>query len=238
MNIAIIPARGGSRRIPRKNIRPFAGKPMIAHAIGAAHATRLFDHVVVSTDDDETAAIAKDCGAEVPFRRPAELADDHTPTVPVVADAIRRCESLGWQFSYVCCIYPCVPLIRGSDLAEALRLLQTSRAAYSFPVTTFTAAIQRALKLDEERRVAAFHPEHELTRSQDLETAYHDAGQFYWGEKNAWLEQPRIYANSVGIVIPGWRVSDIDTMDDWERAELLFQAMPENAATGKENIAR
>lgn len=224
MNIAIIPARGGSKRIPRKNIRPFAGKPMIAHAIGAARASGLFEHVVVSTDDDEIAAIAQEWGAEVPFRRPAELADDHTPTVPVIADAILRCEALGWQPDYVCCIYPCVPLMLCSDIDAALQALETSKCNYSFPVACFPAAIQRALKLDAQGRVAAFSTEYELARNQDLEPAFHDTGQFYWGKRRAWLEQDRIYADSIGMVIPNWRAVDIDTLEDWQRAEIIFQS--------------
>jgi pseudaminic acid cytidylyltransferase len=146
MKIAIIPARGGSKRIPRKNIREFSGKPMIAHAISAAKQLGLFEHVVVSTDDEEIACIARAWGAETPFTRPAELADDYTPTVPVIAHAITACQAIGWSIDYACCIYPGVPFIQADDLKRALELLQTSQAAYSFPVTEFPSAIQRALR--------------------------------------------------------------------------------------------
>ncbi len=137
MNLCVIPARGGSKRVPRKNIKFFAGKPMIAYAIEAAQGSGLFDHILVSTDDGEIAEIAQQWGVEVPFKRPPELADDHTPTVPVIAHAIRECEGLGWQIDKVCCIYPCVPFIQVTDLKAALDLLQQSKAAYSFPITEF-----------------------------------------------------------------------------------------------------
>lgn len=227
MKLAVIPARGGSKRIPRKNIREFAGKPMIAHAIDAAQRCGLFDHVVVSTDDEEIAAIALAHGAEVPFRRPAELADDHTPTVPVIAHAIEACRQMGWAIAHACCIYPGVPLISVDDLREAYALLEHSGAAYSFPVTEFPSAIQRALRRLPDGRMQPFYPEYELTRSQDLEPAYHDAGQFYWGRTDAWLTNNRIHGSGVGLPIPAWRVVDIDTPADWERAELLYNALNE-----------
>lgn len=224
MNIAIIPARGGSKRIPRKNIREFAGKPMIVHAISAAKQSGLFAHIVVSTDDDEIAGIACDWGAETPFKRPPELADDHTPTVPVIASAITACKALGWQIDYACCIYPCVPFIQIDDLQHTLKLLQSSDAAYSFPVTEFPSAIQRALRRLTNGQMQPFNPEFEHTRTQDLEPAYHDAGQFYWGKLDAWLTNYNIHSSGVGLTIPNWRVIDIDTPDDWERAEIIHAA--------------
>lgn len=224
-DVAIIPARGGSKRIPRKNIRPFAGKPMIAHAISAAVNSGLFDHVVVSTDDEEISRIAREWGAETPFVRPPELADDHTPTVPVIAHAIGECEKLGWTIERACCIYPGVPFIQIADLEAALKLLETSHAEYSFPITDFPSAIQRALRRGGSGRMSPFFPEHELTRTQDLEPAYHDAGQFYWGTRQAWLGNPRIHSSGAGLVIPNWRVVDIDTLADWQRAEIIFGAI-------------
>ena len=175
MNIAIIPARGGSKRIPRKNIRPFAGRPMISYAINRAKSSGLFKHVVVSTDDPEIKAVAKNYGAETPFIRPQELADDHTPTVPVIAHAISECESLTWESEYICCIYPAVPFLQETDLVAALKLLQEcSTADYSFPITEYPSAIQRALRLNLEKKTSSFNSEHEFTRTQDLEPAYHD----------------------------------------------------------------
>jgi pseudaminic acid cytidylyltransferase len=222
--IAVIPARGGSKRIPRKNIKPFAGRPMIVHAISAALDSRLFEHVVVTTDDPEIADTARREGGETPFVRPAELADDHTPTVPVVAHAIQALEQIGWPVATVCCIYPGVPFIQVADLVAALDLLRNSGADYTFSVAEFPAAIQRALRRTPEGRVSPFHPEFELARTQDLEPAYHDAGQFYWGSRDAWLSNPRIHSNAVGLVIPNWRVVDIDTPEDWSRAEVLYRA--------------
>lgn len=230
MNIAIIPARGGSKRIPRKNIKPFAGKPMIGYAIEAALASALFGRVVVSTDDAEIAAIARQFGAEVPFLRPPELSDDHTPTIPVLQHAIAACQALGWQAEHVCCIYPGVPMIQAADLHAALALLQDASADYAFTVAAFPAAIQRALRRSPEGNMAPFHPEHVQTRTQDLEPAYYDAGQFYFGRSGAWLRGDSPHRNGKGLVIPEWRAVDIDTPDDWRRAELLFQALQGSAA--------
>lgn len=225
MKIAVIPARGGSKRIPRKNIKPFAGKPMIAHAISAARRCSVFDKIIVTTDDDEISAIALAHGAEVPFRRPPELADDHTPTVPVIAHAIEACRELGWTVTHACCIYPGVPFLEAQDLDRAFGKLNPAQATYSFPVTEFPSAIQRALRRLPDGRMQAFNPEYELTRTQDLEPAYHDAGQFYWAAADTWLTNKRIHNNGIGVEIPSWRVVDIDTPNDWERAELLYNAL-------------
>jgi pseudaminic acid cytidylyltransferase len=223
VRLAVIPARGGSKRIPRKNIRPFAGKPMIAYAIEAAQRSGLFDHVVVSTDDDEIAAAAAELGAQVPFRRPTDLADDHTPTVPVVAHAIRACEALGWRANQVCCIYPGVPFLQEQDLHAALQALAAD-ADYAFPVVPFPSAIQRALRREADGTTRPFYPEYAATRTQDLPAAFHDAGQFYWGRAGAWLAGLNIHVHGRTIVLPPWRVVDIDTPEDWERAELLYRA--------------
>lgn len=225
MKIAVIPARGGSKRIPRKNIKIFSGKPMIAYAIEASLASGIFDHVVVSTDDHEIKVIAEQFGAQVPFERPAELADDHTPTVPVIEHAIKACELLGWDIHAVCCVYPAVPFIKDDDLHAALKLLEKSGAAYTFPVTEFSSTIQRALKRNENGTLNPFFPEYELTRSQDLVPAYHDAGQFYWGWRESWFNNSRIHSSGVGLIIPNWRVVDIDTNDDWIRAEMQYNVI-------------
>lgn len=225
MNIAIILARGGSKRIPRKNIKLFAEKPMIAYAITAAQESGLFEHVVVSTDDEEIAAIARDWGAETPFSRPAELADDYTTTIPVVAHAIQACLDLGWSIENACCIYPGVPFIQSEDLSGALKYLIESDADYCFPVTEFTSAIQRALQLGNDGKMQPFYPQYEKTRTQDLEKAYHDAGQFYWGKVSAWLGNAAIHTGGIGYVIPNWRVVDIDTPEDWKRAELIYNSI-------------
>jgi pseudaminic acid cytidylyltransferase len=224
MRLAVIPARGGSKRIPRKNIRPFAGKPMIAYAIEAAQRSALFDRIVVSTDDDEIARAALALGAQVPFRRPAELADDHTPTVPVVAHAITACAQAGAAAAQVCCIYPGVPFLQEDDLQAALRVLEEG-GDYAFPVVPFPSAIQRALRREADGSTRPFFPEFAATRTQDLPPAFHDAGQFYWGRSDAWLAGRNIHLHGRTIVLPEWRVVDIDTPDDWHRAELLYQAL-------------
>jgi pseudaminic acid cytidylyltransferase len=231
MNIAIIPARGGSKRIPRKNIKHFAVKPMIAYAIEAALASDWIGRVVVSTDDDEIAGIAEALGAEVPFRRPADLSDDITPTVPVMAHAIQACTRLGWRFDFACCIYPAVPFIRLEDIEAALALLiERGGSGYAFPVAEFPSAIQRALRLGDDGALAPFDPQHSVTRTQDLEPAFYDAGQFYWGSVEAWTTGLDIHANGHAIVLPGSRVVDIDTPEDWARAEALH-AVFQNAGT-------
>ena len=225
MNIAIIPARGGSKRIPRKNIKLFDGKPMIAHTVTAVRASGLFEHIVISTDDEEIATIARELGVETPFVRPADLANDYTATVPVIAHGIQACRALGWEFEYVCCVYPGVPFIQIDDLNGSLVLLMEGGADYCFPVTKFPSAIQRALRRLDDGKMQPFYPDFETTRTQDLEPAYHDAGQFYWGKAEAWLRNSRIYSDGIGYVIPNWRVVDIDTPEDWLRAEMLFKSI-------------
>lgn len=227
MKIAIIPARGGSKRIPRKNIKTFCGKPMIAWAIGAAKASDLFDHVIVSTDDSEIAAVAENWGAETPFMRPEELADDLTPTVPVVAHAVKSCMDSGWAVDYACCIYPCAPLLQAADLVASLEVLHERDADFVYPVTEYAHPIQRAMRRLPGGEMQFFNPEFELTRTQDLETAYHDAGQFYWGKAAAWLEHKKMHTDGLGMPIPNWRVVDIDSADDWARAENIFRSLNE-----------
>jgi pseudaminic acid cytidylyltransferase len=189
----------------------------------------VFDHVVVSTDDDEIAALSRAAGAEVPFVRPAELADDHTPTVPVVAHAIRACRDIGWAADQVCCIYPGVPMLDAADIVRSLALLEQGQCDYVFPVTPFPSPIQRALRRLPDGTTRPFQPEHAATRTQDLESAFHDAGQFYWGASRAWLDGLNIHAHGKTIVLPEWRVVDIDTPDDWQRAEVLYHALGEGA---------
>lgn len=224
MRIAIIPARGGSKRIPRKNIKPFYGKPMIAWAIETARASGLFEHIVVTTDDAEISALARTWGAETPFVRPAELADDYTPTVPVVAHAIGACQSLGWQVDQVCCIYPAVPFMQSTDLVAALQMLETNDADYVFPVAAYPSAIQRALRQLPNGLMTPFYSQYASTRTQDLEPAYYDVGQFYWGRSQAWLEGKNVHQYGMGLLIPSWRVVDIDNAEDWQRAELMVAA--------------
>ncbi len=223
MYVAVIPARGGSKRIPRKNIKEFRGKPMIAWSIEVAKQSGLFDRVVVSTDDQEIATIAMTYGAEVPFVRPSTLADDHTPTVPVVAHGISALAELGVFPECVCCIYPCAPFIRSEDLVAGLALLKESGSNYAYPVAEFAHPVQRALWRTENGEMRFMSPEHELARTQDLPPAFHDTGQFYWGRTDAWAAQKRMHSEGAGLVVPYWRFVDIDTIDDWQRAELMFE---------------
>lgn len=226
MSIAIIPARGGSKRIPHKNIRLFAGRPMLAYAIQAAQDAGCFTHIVVSTDDPEIADLARTLGAEVPFMRPTSLADDHTGTTPVVVDAIQRLASLGWQAAHYCCLYATVPLIRAKDIREAYQKLCASDADYAFSVAAYGFPIQRAVHLQENGCVLPFWPENMGKRSQDLTPAYQDAGQFYWGRREAWLNGQGVFdGKGLAQVLPRYRVVDIDTEEDWRLAELLYQAL-------------
>ena len=226
MRLAVIPARGGSKRIPRKNLLAFAGKPMIGYAIAAARASGLFSDVLVSTDDDEIASVARELGASVPFARPSDLADDHTPTVPVIAHAIEAYSALARTPDEVCCIYPGVPFLETGDLRQALALLEEG-ADYAFPVAPFPSPVQRALRRAPDGSAEPFFPQFASTRTQDLEPSYHDAGQFYWGRTAAWLARLNIHLHGRTIVLPAWRVVDIDTPEDWQRAERLYATYSE-----------
>ena len=226
MKVAIIPARGGSKRIPRKNIKAFHGKPMIAYSIEAAIASGCFDKVIVSTDDTEIAAVAKAHGAYVPFLRPADISDDYATTMDVMAHAIHWCQDEGWDIEAVCCLYATAPFVLPKDLQQGYTLLQGEGVQFAFSATSFPFPIQRAIKLDSDGSVSMFAPENEQVRSQDLEEAYHDAGQFYWGKTRAFLEKYSIFSpHSKAVLLPRNRVQDIDTQEDWELAESLFSVL-------------
>lgn len=199
---------------------------MIVYAIEAARDSGLFDRIVVSTDDEEIARVAEDCGAEAPFRRPPELANDQTPTLPVIQHAISAMGTAGWIGEHICCIYPCVPFLAPADLQSAHRLLLAQRQdKFVFPVVEFPSRIQRALLRKEGGEVAPAFEQFAMTRSQDLETSYYDAGQFYWGSRRAWNSDKPVHANAVTVVVPAWRAVDIDTPDDWALAEILWRSM-------------
>ena len=226
MNIAIIPARGGSKRIPGKNIKLFHGKPMIAWSIEAAKASGLFERVIVSTDDVEIANVAAQWGAEVPFMRPAELSDDYAGTTTVIAHATQWALAQGFDVAAVCCIYATAPFIQAEDIQRGWETLNTGNWDFAFAVTDFAAPIFRSFEQMADGGIRMFFPAHFATRSQDLPRALHDAGQFCWGRPTAWLEGKRVFdQSSVPIVIPRWRVQDIDTENDWLRAELMCQAL-------------
>lgn len=226
MKIAVIPARGGSKRIPRKNIKLFCGKPMIAWSIEAAKSSGLFEHVIVSTDDAEIAEVAKQWGAEVPYMRPEELSSDHAGTIPVIAHATQWALHHGFDVVAVCCICATAPFVQTDDLKRGWDALNSGDWDYAFTVTDFAAPIFRSFKQTEEGGIEMFFPEYFATRSQDLPVALHDAGQFYWGRPTAWLEEKRIFDRcSKPVLIPRWRVQDIDNWDDWKRAELMFNQL-------------
>jgi len=225
MKIAVIPARGGSKRIPRKNIKDFCGKPMIVWSIEAAKASALYDHIIVSTDDNEIAELAKKHGAEVPFIRPAELSDDFVGTGDVVKHAVEWVIQNIGKPKYVCTIYATAPFIKSTDLIAGLELLEKNDCQLVFTVTSFPFPIQRAIKITHNGRVEMFQPEHFMTRSQDLEPAYHDAGQFYWSVTDSLLNNvPAFSEASIPLNLPRHQVQDIDTIEDWRRAELMFKA--------------
>lgn len=226
MNVAVITARGGSKRIPLKNIREFAGKPMIAWPIIAAKNSGLFDRIVVSTDSTEIAEIARQWGAETPFMRPAHLADDHTPTAPVLLHALETLEADGEKIDFACCIYPTAPFLLPEDLRQGLKEVRDNGAPAAMSVTSFDFPILRAFKTEHDGSLAYNWPEYELTRSQDLPEFYHDAGQFYWVNVAAFQAAQRIVMHgSKPVLLPRKRVQDIDTLEDWETAELMMRAL-------------
>lgn len=227
-DFAVIPARGGSKRIPRKNIKPFLGRPMLVRAIATAQDSGLFDRIIVSSDDDEILALAEQTGA-LPLQRPARLADDHTPTVPVIAHAIEMSAQATPSDVAVCCIYPCVPFLQANDLRAARELLRAYPDRYAFPVAEFASAPLRALSRTPEGELAPYFSENVETRSQDVAASYHDAGQFYWAFSHTWRSRLPVHTNGVGVIVPRWRAIDIDTPEDWAMAELIHSALQSKA---------
>jgi pseudaminic acid cytidylyltransferase len=228
--VALIPARAGSKRIPGKNIKPFAGQPIIAYSINAAAASGLFDRIIVSTDSAQIADVARSYGAQVPFMRPDRLADDFTPTADVVLHALDWLEANESLPEYFCCIYATAPFVQPEYLKAGFkRLRDEDDTATAFAVTSFAYPIFRALRIDEKGRIKMFWPEHKEARSNDLPEAYHDAGQFYWGRSRKFLvEKTLLSKKAVPVFLPRYLVQDIDTPDDWETAEYMFKAMKIN----------
>lgn len=228
MQLAVIPARGGSKRIPRKNIKMFHGQPMIAWSVQAAIDSGCFDEVWVSTDDEEIAAVAQAYGAKVPFLRPAHLSDDFATTADVMSHAVEEFDKLNHTLpDYICCLYATAPFVTKADLVQGLeKIKNNSDLNYVFSATTYPFPIQRAIKLNADDTVEMFSPQYFNVRSQDLEEAWHDAGQFYWGTAGAWFNKEMIFASQSSVVeLPHFRVQDIDTQEDWDRAEWLFKAI-------------
>jgi len=224
MNIAIIPARGGSKRIPRKNIKLFHGKPIIAYSIEAAQNSKCFDRIIVSTDDQEIAQIALQYGAEVPFMRPVSIADDHTGTLEVIQHTIN--ELTLSNETNICCLYATAPLITAEYLVNGLQVLEDSNCSFVFSAAEFSFPIQRAFYFKADNSIQMFQPGHAKTRSQDVKKAYHDAGQFYWATVSTFKNDSEIFSSySKAITLPRTHVQDIDTLEDWNFAELLFKLL-------------
>ena len=228
MRLCIIPARGGSKRIPRKNIKEFCGQAMIGYSIEAAITSQCFDKVIVSTDDQEIVEVAKSFGAEVPFIRPDELANDHAATTPVVKHAIEWFDEQGQSPTDVCCLYATAPFIQSQTISKAFQQLQESEADYCFSVTSFAFPIQRSIRITQDDKVDMFYPENFNVRSQDLEEAYHDAGQFYWGKAQAFKDELPIFSETASpYILQRYLVQDIDTTEDWIRAEAMHRVLQE-----------
>jgi carbamoyl-phosphate synthase large subunit len=226
MKIALIPARGGSKRIPRKNIRLFGGRPVIAWSIAAARDSGLFDRIICSTDDEEIAAVAQAWGAEAPFRRPAALSDDHATTLAVVQHALEWAGAEGLPLEAICCIYPASPFVTAERLRAGYEALKASGAQFCLPVARFPAPIQRAIRRTADDRLEMFQPDQFAVRSQDLEPGWFDVGQFFWGRPDALRRGVRVFGpDTVALETPLWRAVDIDTPEDWIRAERLWNAL-------------
>lgn len=226
-NLAIIPARSGSKRIPLKNIKPFLGKPIIAYSIEAAIQSGLYAEVMVSTDDNNIAEIAKDYGATVPFFRSPQTANDFAHLGDVVEEVLLMYKKTGKWFDNVCCLLATAPFITTHRLSEAYQLMLNKQYDSVFPIVRFSYPIQRALRLKDEK-VSMFYPENFSKRSQDLEPSYHDSGQFYWIKTEAFLKHKRLFtSNSGAIIIPETEVQDIDSEEDWKLAEIKYKLLHE-----------
>lgn len=224
--VALIPARSGSKRIPGKNFKPFNGLPMVAYSIRAAKSSGLFRRIIVSTDSDEIAAVAEAHGAECPFRRPPELANDTASTAAVVLHGLDWLEGQEDLPEMVCCLYATAPFVQAGDLQAGFELMRSTGCGSAFTVTNFDAPIFRAFTLTEAGTLAMIWPDYEMSRSQELPEALHDAGQFYWLDVARFRQEPRIFrGDSRPVILPRWRVQDIDTPEDWQRAELLHRLL-------------
>lgn len=221
-NLCIIPARGGSKRIPRKNIKPFLGKPIIAYSIGAALKSGLFAEVMVSTDDEEIAEVAKQYGAKVPFMRSAETASDFATTADVLKEVLSKYQELGLEFDNFCCFYATAPLVQSKDVVSAFERLQSSDFTCVYPVVQFSYPIWRCLDIADDGTMTRHWPEYENSRSQDLPREYHDSGTFYWYKTKEWLSGK----NKIGgIIVDEVAVQDIDNETDWKLAEMKYNLL-------------
>lgn len=235
MKIALIPARGGSKRIPGKNIKFFHGKPIIAYSIEAARLSGVFDRIIVSTDSKEIAAVANEFGAEIPFIRPAEIADDFAITADVVKHGLEWLRQHDFAVEHICCLYATAPFASGEKIREGYELLVANRVSSVFPVASYPDSILRGLQIAEDGHLEMIWPEHELTRSNDLVEAYHDAGQFYWLDAQTFMETNKIYGkDALPLILPRYLVQDIDTPEDWQLAELMYEVLVQKGIINKE----
>ena len=226
MKLCIIPARGGSKRIPRKNIKSFCGQALIGYSIKAALESKCFDQVIVSTDDTEIAKVAQNFGAIAPFVRPDSLSNDYTSTISVIRHAIEWFDDQNQLPLEVCCLYATAPFVTSNAIQMSYDQMQQTQADYCFTVTSFAFPIQRAFKITEENRLEMFYPENLEKRSQDLEESYHDAGQFYWGKADSFRQNKTLFSKAATpYILPRYLVQDIDTPEDWRRAELMYQVL-------------
>jgi pseudaminic acid cytidylyltransferase len=233
MKIALIPARGGSKRIPGKNIKSFCGKPIIAYSVEAARCAGVFDRIIVSTDSKEIAAVANEYGAETPFMRPAEIADDFATTAEVVMHGLEWLRQNDGVVQSVCCLYATAPFVSGEYIRKGYELLVARKVSSVFPVASYPCSIFRGLQIAEDGHLQMIWPEHELTRSNDLAEAYHDAGQFYWLDAQAFLETSQIYGqDALPLIFPRYMVQDIDTPEDWQLAELMYEVLVQKGLIG------
>jgi pseudaminic acid cytidylyltransferase len=224
--VAVIPARGGSERIPHKNIKPFCGKPMIAYSIEAAKNAGIFDRIIVSTDSEKIASTAKEFGSEIPFMRPGNLADNYTGTDAVILHALKWLMEDGDKIDYICCIYATAPFVKTEYIIKGYNLLRDNSATSCYSVTTYPFPIFRSLKINNQNRLEMFWPEYREQRSQDLPEAYHDAGQFYWANAKNYLKEKQFYSkDAVPVILPRCLVQDIDTPEDWETAEKMYSVL-------------
>ena len=222
MIFAIIPARGGSQRIKKKNIKKFYSKPILYWTIKALRKSRLFSKIVLTTDDSQIKKVGEQLGFDYVISRPSNLADNFTPTKPVIEHAIKFLTKK-FKIKYACCVYPCNPFLNSLDLKKSFKILESNKKKFVFPITEYAHPIQRSFKLKKNNNLIFFNKKYESTRTQDLVKYYHDTGQFYWGTISNWLSKKKMHSNGMGLLIPKWRVVDIDNLDDWKRAELLFK---------------
>ncbi len=223
MNIAIIPARSGSKRIKSKNIKKFINKPVISYAIDNLQKSKLFKHIFVSTDSKIIAKISKDCGAEVPFLRPKSLADDFTPITKVIKNFIEQLILMNYNFDNVCCCFPCTPLLKPQEFQRAFKKFKLIKCSYLFPALKYPHPIQRAFSLTKKNKIKLNNPLNEKNRTQDLQDYYYDSGQFYFGKKNSWLMEKNIHSKGFFYPINKFQAIDIDSLEDWKFAESMYK---------------